>query len=98
MKKLDVIKHYLMPFNKECELILTQNEYTTYILGTRNNIFYYEITICPYVNTILLDVETLEDLLTTNASFFTIKMKDIQGYVVEDIYTHRELTSNYQLN
>lgn len=101
MRKLDIPNHYMMrkgEENRVCEFFMMSDEYFTYLLPSKNELFYYQIMIKPYTNVTLRDEESLEDLIMTNSTYFSVMFLDIQNMLLETLYTHREKTSNYILN
>jgi hypothetical protein len=101
MKKLDIPNHFMMLRGEEsrlCEFFLLSDEYMTYILPSKTDLFYYQVMIKPYTNATLRDVETLEDLILTPSTYFSVLFCDIQNNLLDTLYTRRESSSNYILN
>jgi hypothetical protein len=101
MKKLNIPSHYMMSVGEEnriCEFYMMSDEYFTYLLPSKSDLFYYQIMIKPYTNVTLRDEESLEDLIMTSSTYFSVMFLDIQNMLLETLYTHRETSSNYILN
>ena len=101
MRKLHIINHKLMPEVKKCSFNITSDEYYCYIMNSRSKSLYYEIMIKPFKdgkNVILRDVETLEDLIMTNAEYFCIRLVDLDSMVIDTLYENLKEYPNFYLN
>ena len=102
MRKLDIIKHYMMPLDKTCVYNVYANGCHSYLLTSKNELFYYNIFIVPFENPdqtiVLSNEESLEDLILTKCTYFSVVLMSIQGDEVETLYSYREMSSNYILN